>query len=122
MARILVVDDEATIREILTRRLTQWGHEVEAAAGADAALEMMTASPADIVLCDVMIPEMSGAAIHAEIARRFPDYLSKLLFMTGGAFTVEARAFLEKVPNTCIPKPFDREQLLAAIRAIAQPS
>ena len=46
MARILVVDDEASIREILFRRLTQWGHEVVTAHGAEAALEELTKAPA----------------------------------------------------------------------------
>ena len=73
MARILVVDDEASIREILSRRLTQWGHEVVTANGAEAALTEMAVSPAQIVFSDVIMPVLDGVWLAREIRDRWPD-------------------------------------------------
>ena len=60
MARILVVDDESTIRDILARRLSQWGHDVVTAHNAEAAVEEMTRAPAQIVFSDVIMPVNDG--------------------------------------------------------------
>jgi DNA-binding NtrC family response regulator len=70
MARILVVDDEAPIREILSRRLTQWGHEVVTASGAEAAVAEMVTAPAEIVFSDVIMPLHDGVLLAKEIRER----------------------------------------------------
>ena len=72
MARILFVDDEETIRYILSRRFTQWGHDVVTAHGAEAALEAMHAQPADIVFSDVIMPVYDGVWLVQQIRERWP--------------------------------------------------
>ena len=73
MARILVVDDEPSIREVLTRRLTQWGQDVVAAPDARAAITAMTEQPADIVFSDVLMPELNGLWLAQQIREKWPQ-------------------------------------------------
>jgi CheY-like chemotaxis protein len=63
--------------------------------------------PFDAVLCDLMMPGMSGIELFRALASRSPGLEERLVFMTGGAFTAEAEAFLEEVSNARVEKPFD---------------
>jgi CheY-like chemotaxis protein len=63
-----------------------------------------------------MMPEMSGMDFYDELARRFPAYLGRLIFVTGGAFTPAGREFLDRVPNARIRKPFEPR----AVRELVQ--
>lgn len=115
--RILVVDDERPVLRSLTRLLRD-GRQVHALTCAQEALERLLdreGEPYDLVLCDLMMPDMTGMDLHAEVARLAPDYLDRLVFMTGGAFTPRARDFLEQVDNVCIRKPFDLDELRVVV-------
>jgi CheY-like chemotaxis protein len=61
----------------------------------------------DRILCDLMMPGMSGPELHAELARRHPELLPRLTFMTGGAFTEGARGFVESWRGPILEKPID---------------
>lgn len=65
----------------------------------------------DAILCDVMMPKMSGVDFHSELARTQPELATRIIFISGGAFTLEARAFLDRVANARVDKPFDAESL-----------
>ena len=111
--RVLAIDDERPVLRAL-RRLLGDDRDVECVSSGAAALERLTdpeTPPYDVVVCDVMMPEMSGIQLHAAVAERAPDYLDRLVFMTGGAFTQGARNFLAEVDNRCISKPFDLQEL-----------
>jgi CheY-like chemotaxis protein len=69
----------------------------------------------DVVLCDLMMPVMTGMDLYAEIVRLAPKLVGRLVFMTGGAFTPRARAFLESVVNPCLEKPLDTGKLRSII-------
>jgi FixJ family two-component response regulator len=66
----------------------------------------------------VMMPEMTGADFHRELSRVSPNLSARVIFMTGGAFTPEARKFLEGAANEIVYKPFDRAILLEAIEKL----
>jgi hypothetical protein len=70
MAYVLVVDDEEAIRRLLMRWLAGWGYEAREAAGAEAAIEMMAEEPADIMLCDVMMPVHDGIWLAEQVRGR----------------------------------------------------
>ncbi len=115
--RILVVDDERVVLRSLDRLLRD-GRQVHGFDCAASALDQLTdpnCEPYDLVLCDLMMPDMTGMDLHAEVSRRAPDYLDRLVFMTGGAFTPRARAFLAQVDNRCIQKPFDLDELMSVV-------
>jgi PAS domain S-box-containing protein len=112
--RVLIIDDEPSICTLVQRALESL-HEVVTVTRAPEALERIARDEAyDLILCDLMMPEMTGEALHAEVARRWPELASKMIFLTGDAFTESARAFLTSVPNTRVDKPID----ICALRAL----
>jgi DNA-binding NtrC family response regulator len=118
MVRILVVDDEPPIREILTRRLTQWGHEVVTAPTADAAIELMAAQPAEIVFCDVIMPVHDGVWLAQQIRERWPQTVIVACSGTQEMSTVVKMRQFGAVDF--VPKPIGREMLHQALeRALA---
>jgi CheY-like chemotaxis protein len=70
------------------------------------------------MLCDLMMPELTGMDLHAELLRIAPEQAQKMVFMTGGAFTTHAREFLEEVRNPRIDKPLDVDKVRALVRGL----
>jgi CheY-like chemotaxis protein len=94
----------------LSRRLKKRWDVVTAASGREA-LESLAGAPVDVIVSDVMIPEMSGAEIHRAVAERDEALARRMVFMTGGAFGDAERAAVEGLPNPVIEKPFELEEL-----------
>ncbi len=120
--RILVVDDEALVGRAVKRILVPQ-HDVVTHTSASAALQDLAAGSAgfDLVLCDLMMPDMTGMELHAKLSEIAPALAERIVFLTGGAFTSGAREFLARVPNARIEKPFEPDALRALVtRALAQ--
>ena len=118
-ARVLVVDDELQLASML-QRVLQDEHEVRIATTAREALELLsTGQEFDVVLCDLLMPTMSGMDLYLELKRRRPGLEKRLVFMTGGAFTPRAAEFLGLVKNRRIEKPFDLSQVRQLVRELA---
>jgi CheY-like chemotaxis protein len=115
---VLVIDDEPMVVGLVRRMLSRV-HEVTAATSVHQALDHLSAGDRyDVILCDLMMPEMSGIDLHAELSRVYPDEANRMVFMTGGAFTSGARAFLDRVGNPWVEKPFDAKNLCALIETL----
>lgn len=118
--RVLVVDDEIEIGHAITRAL---GHDhdlVVVHRGADAlALLAAGENHFDAVLCDVMMPELTGLELHAALAALRPALARRVVFMTGGAFAADDAEALERTGRPRLDKPFDAATLRAALRAAA---
>ncbi|BDG03214.1 hypothetical protein AMOR_22100 [Anaeromyxobacter oryzae] len=121
--RVVVVDDEPLVGRAVQRVLAAQ-HDVVVLTAASAALAALAEEPAaDVVLCDLMMPGMSGMELHARVRARSPRVADRFVFLTGGAFTAAAREFLDAVPNARIEKPFDPEALRAAVaRLVSAPA
>jgi DNA-binding NtrC family response regulator len=119
MARILVVDDEAAIRELLFRRLTQWGHEVVTAHGAESALKELEKSPAEIVFSDVIMPLHDGVWLAKEIKERYP---ATVIVAVSGAQEIQTIVQMrQQGAIDYVTKPIGREMLHQALeRALAR--
>ncbi|MCP3135824.1 PAS domain-containing protein [Pyxidicoccus xibeiensis] len=110
-AKILVVDDEPNVTLALQRSLAA-DHEVATANSAQAALRLVSEGGRfDLILCDVMMPGMTGMDLYNELGRCAPEQAGRMVFMTGGAFTPRTVSFLRDVPNLKISKPLDLTQL-----------
>ena len=110
---VLVIDDEPSVGASLTRLLRE--HDVTGVTSARQALELVRAGRwFDMILTDLMMPEMSGIELFEELVRHDPAIAPRIVFMTGGAFTAAAHAFLDRVPNERLEKPFGS----AAIREL----
>ena len=117
--RILVVDDEPSICRALVRLLGT-EHQVTAVTSAGEALELLQAGCSyHLLVCDLMMPGMSGMELYAELGRVWPEHQTRVLFLTGGAPTPAARAFLASREH--LTKPFDAKQLLAVVRERLSP-
>ncbi|MFO0585058.1 MAG: ATP-binding protein [Anaeromyxobacter sp.] len=116
-ARILVVDDEALVGTVLARTL-RCDHDVDVVTSARAALDKVESGERfDVVLSDLLMPEMTGMDLYAELRKRDPDYVRRMVFLTGGAFTPAAREFLEETKVVCLEKPFEVGALRATLAA-----
>jgi DNA-binding NtrC family response regulator len=119
MAKILVVDDEALIRDVLSRRLTQWGHEVVTASSAEAALAEMEKAPAQIVFSDVIMPLHDGLWLAQKLLERWPD---AVIVAVSGALEVQTVVKMRQYGAIdYVTKPIGREMLHQALeRALAR--
>ena len=116
--RVLVVDDDAAVG--LALRLALRPFQVTFAQSAAGALARVQAG-ADFaaVVCDVHMPGMTGMQFEEALKSVAPALARRMVFVTGGARTAEAAAFLDKTGCACVAKPFDREKLKAAVTAAA---
>jgi len=120
--RILVIDDEAAIRAILQRMLGR-EHEVVTASDGKEGLRILEGdSDFDVVLCDLMMPQMSGADLHQWLIAARPSLARNLIFITGGAFTPRVREHLRQVDNPRGGKPFGAPALIRIVREMVRTS
>jgi len=110
MARILIVDDEPSLGAALQRILLDYD-AVRTTSGQEALEQLARGERFDLILCDLMMPGMSGDEVYREIRRAAPDQVERMVFITGGGTTEKIREFLANVPNTVVEKPFDVNKL-----------
>jgi PAS domain S-box-containing protein len=107
-ARILVIDDDELVGRALSSSLSRAGHDVTTVNDGARALNLLLAGGAfDLIFCDLMMRGMSGVDVALVLEERAPDKLNNMVFMTGGAFTPQARDYLQDHPRTTVNKPFD---------------
>jgi signal transduction histidine kinase len=115
--RILVVDDEPIVGKAVERALGAY-HDFAFRDDARQALELIrTGSRFDVIICDLMMPEMTGMDFHAQLLQLVPAQAEAIVFLTGGAFTPGAQEFLDRTANPRIEKPFDTQELRAIVNA-----
>lgn len=106
--RILLVDDEPLLEQALADTLRHAGHEVMSVRSGARALEiLLSPEPFDLVYCDLMMRGMTGMDLASMLEERAPSRLGRIVFMSGGAFTQQARDFLERHRDQSVDKPFD---------------
>jgi PAS domain S-box-containing protein len=106
-ARIAVLDDELLVARAVKRALSGL-HEVVAVSSARDFLQRLDQGERfDLLLCDLMMPGMSGPELYAELSCRHPDTARRTVILTGGAYDEASREFLERTGLPCIAKPFD---------------
>jgi len=117
-ARILVVDDEESIRKLVSTLLSSSGHTVETTSDAREALLKMDSVSYDAVLVDIRMPQMSGMELYDNIKPRRPELAGRFLFITGDTSDSNTRDFLEKNGLSFITKPFDKETLFEKVNGL----
>ena len=118
--RILAVDDEALLLKAYGRMLGET-HDVVTALGAEEALRLLEADDGfAVILCDLQMPDMSGMDLFAVVRTRMPAMADRFIFVTGGAFSADAKRFVEETSPAVVNKPFRIEELLALIDHQAQ--
>ena len=117
MTRILVVDDERRCRAAVRLMLESAGFEVEEVAEGWAAVPTYRACPADLVLCDLCMPEVDGIEVIERLHREFPEV--KVVAMSGWGGRIETLLPAQGLGAAeTLPKPFTQSQLLAVIHRV----
>jgi PAS domain S-box-containing protein len=105
-ARVLVIDDEPLLASAV-RRILERDHDVTIITDASEAMgQLADGRDFDVVLCDLAMPGMSGMDLFEQARARDPKLAERFVFLTGGAWSSRAKAFLEGVPNAHVAKPF----------------
>lgn len=113
-ARLLVVDDEVEIRELLSRHFRYLGYEVVVAQDGVDALEKMEQSRIDVVISDIRMPRMDGVALLERLRREYP--MVRIVMMTGYVAQEAILACMREGAETCIFKPLeDLSEMEAAV-------
>lgn len=115
IARILIVDDEPSLRRSLERALTNYDYEVVAVADPHSAYQMLDESTFDLVLLDLRLPHMSGDTFFLAIVRRWPRLLGRVILMSGDPFSELTDWPPELVGCPVLTKPFSLAALAKLI-------
>jgi CheY-like chemotaxis protein len=111
--RILIVDDDAHVANAMHRLLR--GHDVDVCGSGAEAIARCTTEDFDLVLCDVMMPGLSGMDVYKRLGELRPEMVPRIVFVTGGTFTPEISIFMDHVPNLVLDKPVLRAVLLDVV-------
>lgn len=109
--RILIVEDEESIVTLLRRTLEEKGYQIDAAASGEEALTMIEGSRYDLVISDLKMPGIDGRQLYERLMVTHPELGQHIVFITGDMASPETRAFLAKVGNPYLGKPFDLAQM-----------
>jgi CheY-like chemotaxis protein/anti-sigma regulatory factor (Ser/Thr protein kinase) len=105
-ARILVVEDEALVRKTILRTLGT-EHQLTMVEGGPEALALIdTGKRFDVILCDLMMPRVTGMELHKVLLERCREQANRMIFVSGGAFVPEAVSFLRAMETRHLEKPF----------------
>jgi two-component system NtrC family sensor kinase len=120
---VLIVDDEADIREALREILAVAHHRVATASSGQEALQRIAAERYDVILTDIRMPDLDGRALYQEIERRWPGLRSRVVFVTGDTLASSLREFVTQTGRPVLEKPFlpgEVRRIVADIAASAE--
>ena len=117
-ARILLVDDDPMITELIIDMLSLDGYDVETAPNGVAALEKVQGRPYDLILTDLHMPKLDGADLYRELTRRQAHPPRKIIFLTGTAGSSEAHRLVQETGLPVLRKPFNVIELLELVRKV----
>ena len=117
--RVLVVDDEPAVVEMVTRVLDQQGWRVDVAAGGREGLDRVRTARYDLVLSDLRMPELDGTSFYRAAVAEQHGLAARFLFMTGDTANPEAWQFLQETRMPVLEKPFTPQALLRAVDRVS---
>jgi CheY-like chemotaxis protein len=116
--RLLVVDDEPGMIDVLTEVFTDKGYIVDFALGGTDGMKCVLAEPYDLVMLDLDMPDMDGEAFYKALRTTEPDMARRIVFMTGDTTSPSVRSFLTGTGNRWLPKPFDIADALQVVENV----
>ena len=114
--RLLIIDDEPHIVAAMRRMLSSEHRVVTATSGSEAMEVLRTDRGFDAIICDLVMPDVTGIDLHEWVSAEYPDLVDRMVFVSGGAFTPRVREFLERVSNRKFEKPFEPRDLKACLK------
>jgi len=114
-ARILIVDDEPAICDILVRALSEHGYQTDSASSARTALRKIARNGYELCIIDLKMPAMSGKELYETMKRRFPEPAEKVVFITGDTIEPATERFLVSTGRPHLPKPFGSDEIIKVV-------
>ena len=111
MLRVLAVDDEPVVLEMLARALAGMGHQVDVSRDGAEALRMIHLTDFDAILLDLRMPGLGGPEVYRCIQGLRPDLTGRVLFITGDTVSPDSRSFVEGLGVEVLQKPFSLDEL-----------
>lgn len=119
-ARVLIIDDEPQICRVFQRILAPH-HDVQVASGGRQGLDILRSQARfDIVLCDIMMPDLDGIALYERLSEEDPDLVRRFVFCTGGAISERQQGMLDALTVPVLDKPVTRQDLLRTVYRVAR--
>ena len=118
--RVLVIDDDQLVGDAIALVLTHESDVTVMTSGEEALRRLAGGERFGLILCDLLMPVMTGMDFYAELVRTAPEAIGSVVFMTGGASTPRARAFVDGLAGTCLQKPIDVKELRKLVRGRAR--
>jgi len=113
--KILSIDDEATVTQAV-RRLLAGRYDVTGIDDGRLAYDLLlTGARFDVILCDVLMPMLNGMRFYEKVSALAPQQAARIVFLTGATAQGDVRAFLDRIPNRRLEKPFPPRDLEALI-------
>ncbi len=119
--RILVVDDEPDVAELVVAVLQGEGYEVEAVHSGRAALERLAQTTYDLIVCDLHMPEVDGMDVYRAVQER-PASAPAILFLSGFHDSAKYLPFVRETGVAVLAKPFELTELRQTVRRLLEPS
>lgn len=116
--RILIVEDEPAIQEILSDYLASLNHTVDRARNGEAARQMLEKRTYDAIISDIKMPRFSGIDLYYHVQKTYPGMAAKIIFISGDTMSPDTMAFLKSCPNERIDKPFGMDRITAALNKV----
>jgi PAS domain S-box-containing protein len=113
--RVLIIDDEPGIVDVLKEVLVSNGYEIETATDGEQALECLANGEYDLILSDLRMPNLDGESLYAQLKNQQPELAKRIVFVTGDTISPQARQFLESTGNRWISKPFTVQEIEAIV-------
>jgi signal transduction histidine kinase/CheY-like chemotaxis protein len=121
VARILVVDDEPDVADLIREILARDGFDVVEVSSAEAALELLQRERFDMILTDLNMPGLGGRGLHDALRRSAPDMAARLCFVTGDTMSPQVRSFLDAAGRPMLEKPIAPEELRRLVLSVRPP-
>jgi two-component system NtrC family sensor kinase len=115
--RILVVEDEKSLADVMVEILQSYGHVIDTAGDGQTAWAMTLSHDYDLIITDLKMPNMNGREFYANVAKAKPALARRIIFSTGDTASPETRAFFKEVGNPFIRKPFNLADLVRMVDA-----
>lgn len=120
MSRILIAEDDQAVREFVSRALRHDGHDVMAVSDGQQALDMLEREKFDMVLADIVMPQLDGIALALKVSKDYPDL--PILLMTGYAAERQRAHNLDALIHDVITKPFTLKEICVAVNVALDPA
>jgi signal transduction histidine kinase len=114
--RVLVIDDEESLLEMMKETLSQEGYEVDTASDGESGLRRLNQLSYDLTLCDWKMPGLNGQEVYERVRSTNPAISDRMIFITGDVISPKTQAFLQKSKRRCLSKPFSLEEFRNAVR------